>query len=32
LRAHGLTPHVEAAQHDIGGVIDALVADAVVRG
>jgi uroporphyrinogen III methyltransferase/synthase len=29
LRDHGLEPHVEAARHDIDGVIDALVSDAV---
>ncbi len=28
LREHGLEPHVEAARHDIDGLIDALVADA----
>lgn len=28
LRAHGLTPHVEATQHDPDGLIAALVADA----
>jgi uroporphyrinogen III methyltransferase / synthase len=28
LREHGLEPHVEAAQHDIDGVVQALVADA----
>jgi len=28
LREHGLEPHVEAARHDIDGIIDALVADA----
>jgi uroporphyrinogen III methyltransferase/synthase len=27
LREHGIEPHVEAAQHDIDGVIDALVID-----
>jgi uroporphyrinogen-III synthase len=29
LRDHGLEPHVEAARHDLDGVIDALVSDAV---
>jgi uroporphyrinogen III methyltransferase/synthase len=28
LRAHGLAPHVEAARHDIDGLVEALVADA----
>jgi uroporphyrinogen III methyltransferase / synthase len=28
LRDHGLEPHVEAARHDVDGVLDALVADA----
>jgi uroporphyrinogen III methyltransferase/synthase len=28
LREHGLEPHVEAARHDIDGVLEALVADA----
>jgi uroporphyrinogen III methyltransferase/synthase len=28
LREHGLEPHVEAARHDIDGLVDALVADA----
>ena len=28
LREHGLEPHVEAARHDVDGVLDALVADA----
>jgi uroporphyrinogen III methyltransferase/synthase len=28
LREHGLEPHVEASQHDIAGVLDALLADA----
>ncbi|HEY2398611.1 MAG TPA: uroporphyrinogen-III C-methyltransferase [Solirubrobacteraceae bacterium] len=31
LREHGLEPHVEAAQHDIAGVLDALLADAAGR-
>jgi uroporphyrinogen III methyltransferase/synthase len=31
LREHGLQPHVEAAQHDIDGLVDALVADAMAR-
>ena len=29
LRAHGLEPHVEAARHDIEGIVDALLADAL---
>jgi uroporphyrinogen III methyltransferase/synthase len=28
LREHGLEPHLEAARHDIDGVVDAIVADA----
>jgi uroporphyrinogen III methyltransferase/synthase len=28
LREHGLEPHVEAAEHDVDGLVDALVADA----
>ena len=28
LRANGLTPDIEATQHDVGGLVDALVADA----
>ncbi len=31
LREHGLEPHVEAAQHDIDGVLDALLADAAAQ-
>jgi uroporphyrinogen III methyltransferase/synthase len=31
LREHGLEPHVEAARHDVDGVLDALVADAGAR-
>jgi uroporphyrinogen III methyltransferase/synthase len=31
LREHGLEPHVEASRHDIGGVIDAVLADAAAR-
>jgi uroporphyrinogen III methyltransferase/synthase len=31
LREHGLEPHVEAARHDVDGVLDALVADASAR-
>jgi uroporphyrinogen III methyltransferase/synthase len=31
LREHGLTPHVQAARHDIDGLIDALLADAASR-
>ena len=29
LREHGLEPHIEAERHDIDGVLDALVADAL---
>ena len=29
LREHGLEPHVEAERHDVDGVIDALLADAI---
>ena len=29
LREHGLEPHVEAERHDIDGLVDALLADAV---
>jgi uroporphyrinogen III methyltransferase/synthase len=32
LRERGLAPHVEAERHDIDGLVDALVADAVDRG
>ena len=32
LREHRLAPHVEAADHDIDGVIRALLADVVARG
>ena len=32
LREHGLEPHIEAARHDVDGVIDALVMDAAARG
>ena len=32
LREHGLEPHVEAARHDIDGLVDALLADAAARG
>ena len=28
LREHGLEPHVEAARHDIDGLLEALLADA----
>jgi uroporphyrinogen III methyltransferase/synthase len=28
LRAHGMEPHVEAARHDVDGMVDALLADA----
>jgi uroporphyrinogen III methyltransferase/synthase len=31
LRSHGLEPDVEAARHDIGGLVEALVADASAR-
>jgi uroporphyrinogen III methyltransferase/synthase len=31
LREHGLEPHVQAEQHDVDGLIDALLADAVTR-
>ena len=31
LREHGLEPQVEAARHDIDGVIEALLADAAER-
>jgi uroporphyrinogen III methyltransferase/synthase len=31
LREHGLEPHVEAAQHDIDGLVAALVADVAAR-
>jgi uroporphyrinogen III methyltransferase/synthase len=31
LREHGLEPHVEAARHDIDGLVDALLADAAAR-
>ena len=31
LREHGLEPHVEAARHDIDGVLEAIVADAARR-
>ncbi len=31
LREHGLAPAVEAVQHDIDGLVDALVADAAAR-
>jgi uroporphyrinogen III methyltransferase/synthase len=31
LREHGLEPHVEAARHDLDGLIDALLADATLR-
>jgi uroporphyrinogen III methyltransferase / synthase len=32
LREHGLEPHVEAARHDVQGIVDALVCDAGARG
>jgi uroporphyrinogen III methyltransferase/synthase len=28
LKANGLTPDIEATQHDVGGLVDALIADA----
>ncbi|MBB4661121.1 uroporphyrinogen-III C-methyltransferase [Conexibacter arvalis] len=31
LREHGLEPHVEAARHDVDGLVDALLADAASR-
>jgi uroporphyrinogen III methyltransferase/synthase len=31
LREHGLEPHVEAARHDIDGLVEALLADAAAR-
>jgi uroporphyrinogen III methyltransferase/synthase len=31
LRDRGLQPHVEAARHDVEGVLDAILADAVSR-
>jgi uroporphyrinogen III methyltransferase / synthase len=31
LREHGLEPHLEAARHDIDGVIEALIEDAAAR-
>jgi uroporphyrinogen III methyltransferase/synthase len=31
LREHGLEPHVEAIQHDIDGLVEALLADAAAR-
>jgi uroporphyrinogen III methyltransferase/synthase len=31
LREHGLEPHIEAASHDLDGVVDALLADAAQR-
>ena len=31
LREHGLEPDVEASRHDIDGLVEALVADAVAR-
>jgi len=32
LREHGLAPHVEAAAHDVQGVIEAILGDVRVRG
>jgi uroporphyrinogen III methyltransferase / synthase len=31
LREHGLEPHVEAARHDVDGLVEALLADAAAR-
>jgi uroporphyrinogen III methyltransferase/synthase len=31
LREHGLQPHVEAAEHDVEGVVQALLADVMGR-
>jgi uroporphyrinogen III methyltransferase/synthase len=31
LREHGLEPHLEAARHDIDGLLEALLTDASVR-
>jgi uroporphyrinogen III methyltransferase / synthase len=31
LREHGLTVHVEAVEHDIGGLLQALLTDAAAR-
>jgi uroporphyrinogen III methyltransferase/synthase len=31
LREHGLEPHVEAAQHDVAGVLGAVLSDAATR-
>jgi len=31
LREHGLEPHLEAAPHDVDGVVDAVLADAAAR-
>jgi uroporphyrinogen III methyltransferase/synthase len=31
LREHGLEPHVEAQQHDVTGIVDALLADALAQ-
>jgi uroporphyrinogen III methyltransferase/synthase len=32
LREHGLEPHVEAAHHDVDGLVQALISDATKRG
>ncbi len=32
LREHGVEPHVEAAEHDVDGLVQALLADAAERG
>ena len=32
LREHGLEPHVEAARHDIDGLVEAIVDDARREG
>ena len=31
LREHGVEPHVEALHHDVGGLVEALLADALAR-
>ncbi len=31
LREHGMEPHIQAQRHDVGGVLEALVADATAR-
>jgi uroporphyrinogen-III synthase len=32
LREHGLEPHIEAARHDVAGLIAALIEDAAAGG